>query len=99
MAFQCPGSLGVKEPKPELVKCSNCGYEVEIWTDEVKMACPRCKRKVSKALEQSCLEWCKYAKECAGEAIYNKYIKNRLATIREKLNNKGKGSHGEEKDY
>lgn len=38
---RCPGYIG-KEVKIELHKCPQCGYEVEIFTDEVKRKCPKC---------------------------------------------------------
>ncbi len=31
----CPGSRAIREPRPEYIDCSNCGTEVEIWTDEL----------------------------------------------------------------
>jgi hypothetical protein len=79
MIFGCPGSSKFKQPAPENVKCPSCGGEVEIWTDEIERACPRCKNKVTREGGQSCLDWCKYAKECIGEERYNKYLKNKKA--------------------
>ncbi len=77
MIFECPGSSRFKQPAPEGVKCASCGEEVEIWTDETEAICPKCKSKVTRQGGQSCLDWCKYAKDCVGEERYNKYIKNR----------------------
>jgi len=74
MIFECPGSQKFKQPEPETIKCRSCGEEVEIWTDEVEATCGRCKKKVSRESGQSCLDWCKYAKECVGEDVYNRYI-------------------------
>ncbi len=63
----CPGSKIIKEPMPEYVGCSKCGAEVEIWTDEIKAVCPKCKTPVFRDRAPSCIDWCAYAKECVGE--------------------------------
>ena len=85
MPFECPGSEKFRQPKPEYIKCPACGEEVEIWTDEVKTTCPACKAAVLRREELSCLDWCKYAKECVGEAAYNNFLKNKAITVKEKL--------------
>jgi hypothetical protein len=77
MIFNCPGSQKFKQPHPESIRCPHCGVEVEIWTDEGRTVCPKCRKVVERETGQSCLDWCKYAKECAGEEVYKKYIKQR----------------------
>ncbi|MCM8792748.1 MAG: hypothetical protein NC826_06410 [Candidatus Omnitrophica bacterium] len=78
MIFKCPGLDNLRQPKPQMIKCLNCGKEVKIWTDEFQINCPFCKKKISRKIELNCcLEWCKYAKECAGEELYNRYLKNK----------------------
>jgi ribosomal protein S27AE len=81
----CPGSKLIRQPKPEMFDCPNCGAEVEIWTDEVRGACARCGTTVMRYQDQSCLEWCKLAKSCVGEAAYNNFMENRTQTIKDKL--------------
>lgn len=78
----CPGAQKFRQPQPEFIKCPSCGTEVEIWSDEVKATCPKCKKDVTRGEAQSCFDWCKYAKECAGTEVYNKYMKNKAMTIR-----------------
>lgn len=85
MAFECPGAQRFRQPQPEYIKCPSCGEEAEIWTDETEAVCPKCGKKVTRQQEQSCLEWCAYAKECVGEKSYNNYMKNRTMTIKDKL--------------
>ena len=85
MLSNCPGALKFKEPRPEIIKCPSCGGEVEIWTDEIKTTCRNCKETVLREGGPSCLDWCKYARECVGDQIYNKYAANKLVTIRQKL--------------
>jgi hypothetical protein len=77
MIMNCPGQDRFKHPTPENIKCVFCGEEVEIWTDEASTVCPKCKKTVTRDGGQSCLDWCKYAKECVGEDIYKKYMKNK----------------------
>jgi HD superfamily phosphohydrolase YqeK/predicted RNA-binding Zn-ribbon protein involved in translation (DUF1610 family) len=87
MIFKCPGSQGVRQPKPEIINCPSCGEEVEIWTDEIKAICPNCKKGVLRQEAPSCLDWCRYGKECVGEGTYNKYMQNKAMTIKQKLLN------------
>ncbi|MBI2869832.1 MAG: hemerythrin domain-containing protein [Chloroflexi bacterium] len=68
----CPGSLKIREPRPEYMNCPNCGHEVEIWTDELKATCSRCKTKVFRKQEVSCIDWCPRAKECVGPEVYER---------------------------
>ncbi len=72
----CPGAQKFKKPQPEELQCPFCAGEVEVWTDEFQAACPKCGKMVSRD-GQSCLDWCKAAKECVGEEIYNRYVENR----------------------
>jgi hemerythrin-like domain-containing protein/DNA-directed RNA polymerase subunit RPC12/RpoP len=66
MAKSCPGSRTIREPVPELVKCANCGAEVEIWSDELSAACAKCGTRAFKEQRPSCIDWCPAAKECIG---------------------------------
>jgi len=70
---QCPGAKDVRQPRPELIKCSKCGKETEIWTDEIKVKCEHCGAIVFRKEKASCLDWCSFAKECVGEEALKKY--------------------------
>lgn len=85
MAIKCPGSQLFRQPKPENIPCPFCSADVEIWSDEVKATCPKCKKEFMRAAEQSCLDWCKFARECLGDPLYDKYVHNKTETIRVKL--------------
>lgn len=82
MNFKCPGSQNFSQPHPESIKCPFCGEDTEIWTDEVQAKCHKCKKTVFREQGQSCLDWCKYARECVGDEQYNKYMKNRKNIIK-----------------
>jgi len=79
MSLKCPGSTSFSQPHPESMDCPFCGTDLEIWSDEVKAKCPKCKRVVMRQGQQTCLDWCKYAKECVGDTLYQKYLKNKEA--------------------
>lgn len=82
----CPGAQKFRQPEPENIKCPVCKQEVEIWTDEFQVTCPNCKNKIFRQQEgASCLDWCKYAKECVGDTTYNIYMQNKAITTKQKL--------------
>ncbi len=68
----CPGASTIRQPVPEFINCSNCGKEVEIWTDELKATCHNCGTKVFRAQQASCIDWCPHAQECVGPEVYEK---------------------------
>jgi hypothetical protein len=81
MSFKrCPGSLAFAQPKIELVRCPHCGEDAEVWTDEAEGKCAKCGRSVCRTTTQSCVDWCKYARECLGDEGHKKYqdMKTRL---------------------
>ena len=71
MKNKCPGQDD-RNIKAETIICSQCGYQLEIFSDEVKVKCPKCKNQVCRQRLPSCVDWCRYAKECVGEDQYNK---------------------------
>jgi len=82
----CPGAKQLRQPKTEIFECPNCGEEVEIWSDEIKGNCPNCNTTVTRdGMNISCVEWCKYAKDCLGEDLVNQYMENKAVTLKEKL--------------
>jgi transposase len=74
MIDRCPGAAGLKTPTLSLKTCPNCGEEIEIFSDEMKIACPTCGQVIFNDIV-SCISWCKYARECIGEDMYQKYKK------------------------
>jgi HD superfamily phosphodiesterase len=58
---------------------------VEIWSDEARATCPRCKQNVVREGFSSCLDWCAKGRECVGETIFNNYMEKRSVTIRQQL--------------
>ena len=66
MIYKCPGQDD-RNIKTETLECPRCGYTVEIFSDEIKVKCPKCKSLVCKERLPSCIDWCKFAKKCIGE--------------------------------
>jgi len=81
----CPGAKLLRQPKPEIFDCPSCGQEVEIWSDEIRGVCSSCGRTMFRDGAMSCLEWCKFARECVGEATYDRYMNNRAVGLRRRL--------------
>ena len=71
MFNQCPGQDRRKTGVENII-CNNCGYAAEIFSDEIKVACPKCKNLICKERLPSCVDWCKAAKECVGEEGWNR---------------------------
>ena len=65
-----------KPRTPEIIekKCPNCGALIEMFSVDTEMACEKCGF-VAYNDTLSCVQWCKYAKECVGEEMYNHRMK------------------------
>jgi uncharacterized paraquat-inducible protein A len=71
MINKCPGQDD-RNIRVETIECPDCGYLIEIFSDEIKANCPRCETLVCRQRLASCVDWCKFAKECIGEERYKK---------------------------
>jgi hypothetical protein len=69
----CPGSWNLRTPQLRLKRCPRCGAEVEMFSDEVKTDCRQCGLPIYQNL-QSCVRWCRYARECLGEELYKRLL-------------------------
>ncbi len=63
---KCPGQ-DRRNLKVRMLECPDCGYKVEIFSDEINAKCPKCKTLVYQERLPSCIDWCKRASECIGE--------------------------------
>ena len=84
MINKCPGQ-DKRNIEAETVKCPKCGYSVELFTDEIKTSCPKCKAVIYREVMPSCIDWCAYAKECVGGEIYEEHRKNKAHILKQKL--------------
>jgi hypothetical protein len=91
---RCPGSLSFTQPKIEMVPCPDCKADVEIWSDEATGECKACGRAVIRTASQSCVDWCRYAKECMGDEKFNKYGAMKAAMRKAALLDAVQAHHG-----
>ena len=63
---KCPGQ-DFRNLRVSLHKCPNCGAEVEIFSDEIKVKCQKCGENVYREKTPSCIDWCASARQCLGE--------------------------------
>ena len=54
--------------------CPQCGHEIELFSIDTQMACEHCGF-VAYNDTLSCVQWCKYAKQCVGEEMYDYMMK------------------------
>ncbi len=66
MIDRCPGRDN-RNLTSEIRPCLNCGYGAEMFSDEVRIKCPKCGGEISRVRLPACVDWCKAARECVGE--------------------------------
>lgn len=71
MIFKCPGQ-DKRGLKAQTLICPGCGYRAEIFSDEAKINCPKCKYLVCRERLPSCADWCSFARDCIGEERWRK---------------------------
>ncbi len=64
------------KPKIEIMDkiCPQCGHEVEIFSIDTEAKCENCGFVIYNDM-LNCVQWCKYAKQCVGEEMYNAMMK------------------------
>ena len=62
-----------RTPTIEEKICPNCGSTIEVFSTDTEVACENCGFVVyNDAL--SCVQWCKYARQCVGDAMYEQMM-------------------------
>ncbi len=74
MLDHCPDASNLWTPTLSIKKCPQCGNEVEVFSNDLKVTCDNCGFVIYNDII-SCIQWCKYAKEWVGEETYNKLVK------------------------
>jgi len=67
----CPGASNMRTPTLEIRTCPECGGEVEIFSTDKKVRCGNCGFVIHNDVE-SCVQWCRFARKCVGEELYEK---------------------------
>jgi ribosomal protein S27AE len=71
----CPGAANISgTPTLKVKKCPECGTEVELFSTDQQVACAKCGFVVYNDII-SCIRWCKVARECVGDEMYEKLMK------------------------
>jgi ribosomal protein S27AE len=83
MFDKCPGTKTILMPTITLKNCPKCGEEVEVVSTDMKTDCPKCGFTIYNNLA-SCIEYCEYAKECVGEELYERLMKEKAQSRKEK---------------
>ena len=53
--------------------CPVCGSEIELFSIDSEMACEKCGF-VAYNDTLSCVQWCKHARKCVGDAMYEQMM-------------------------
>ena len=62
-----------RTPTIEEKICPNCGSTIEVFSTDTEVACVNCGFVVyNDAL--SCVQWCKYARQCVCDAMYEQMM-------------------------
>ena len=71
---RCPGADRLRGAPTITEKiCPQCGNVIEIFSVDTYVICD-CGF-IAYNDTQNCIKWCKYARECVGEEIYDKFMK------------------------
>lgn len=64
-----------KPRTPEILEkvCPQCGSEIELFTCDTQAVCEHCGFVVYNDT-LSCVQWCKYARQCVGDAMYEQMM-------------------------
>ena len=87
MDKKCPGAANLSgTPTLKVKECPECGIEVELFSTDVSRTCPKCGFIVYNDVT-SCIKWCKLARECVGDELFEELMEaERLKEIREEEN-------------
>ena len=64
-----------KPKTPTIIEkiCPQCGHEIELFSIDTQMACEHCGF-VAYNDTLSCVQWCKHARKCVGDAMYEQMM-------------------------
>ena len=54
--------------------CPQCGHEIELFSIDTQMKCEHCGF-VAYNDTLSCVQWCKYARKCVGDEMYEQMMR------------------------
>ncbi|HOV67068.1 MAG TPA: hypothetical protein PLI31_01760 [Methanoregulaceae archaeon] len=71
MFDRCPGAAQIRTPTLEIRHCPRCGEEIEVFSNDRRGVCSACGFEILNDI-QSCVQWCRYARECLGDEVYGR---------------------------
>lgn len=74
--IKCAGRSALGTPTLRIVKCPECGSDIELFSTDVKAKCDKCGF-VAYNDNNLCIMWCAHAEECIGTEMYNKLVRYR----------------------
>ena len=74
--IHCAGRGNLGTPTLRIVKCPECGSEVELFSTDVRVRCDNCGYEVYNDINL-CVMWCRHAEECIGTEMYNRLVRDR----------------------
>ena len=72
----CAGRSNFGTPTLKIMKCPECGGEIEMFSTDVKVKCDNCGFVAFNDIN-ICVQWCAHAEECVGTEMYNKLVRFR----------------------
>ena len=76
--YFCAGKSALGTPTLKIIKCPECGGEIEMFSTDVKVKCDNCGFVAFNDINL-CVQWCEHAEECVGTELYNKLVRYRDA--------------------
>ena len=76
MAYECAGKSNFGTPTLRIMKCPECGSEIELFSTDVKVTCDKCGFTAYNDIN-ICVTYCAHAEECVGTELYNKLVRYR----------------------
>ena len=74
--IMCAGRSNLGTPTLRIIKCPECGEDIELFSTDVKVSCGNCGFVAYNDIN-ICVQWCAHAEECVGTELYNKLVRFR----------------------
>jgi len=69
--------------------CPQCGHEIEIFSVDAQAVCENCGFTIYND-KMTCAQWCKYARQCFGDEVYENLIRAAALNIANSKSNSSK---------
>ena len=74
--IKCAGRNNLGTPTLRIMKCPECGSDIELFSTDVKVKCDKCGFVAYNDIN-TCVQWCAHAEECVGTEMYNRLVRFR----------------------